>query len=137
MRWLKRDRAAAPAIGPFPADMLQRMDLFGRFELDRFDSGINSNEIWPHCVAPFYDFATADPDGFLMALRSVVHGHEGGFATYGAARLVWELLGQDGIRRATALPLIDAGIDFKIERGLPGLHFTPYEMRRIAERSRP
>ena len=134
MRWHRRD--AGPRPGPFPADMLQRMDLFGRYEFDSFDGGIEGDGIWPYCVCPFLEFAQADPDGFLIALRSVVRGHEDSFATYGAARLVWELLGVEGIRRPTALPLVDAGIDFKMARDLPLPRFAPDEMNRIEERNR-
>ena len=134
MRWRRRD--TGPRTGPFPADMLQRMDLFGRYEFDVFDNGIEGDEIGLYCVGPFLEFAQADPDGFLIALRSVVRGHEDSFATYGAARLVWELLGMDGVRRPTALPLVDAGIDFKVARDLPVLRFAPYEMSRIEERNR-
>ncbi|UWP83189.1 hypothetical protein [Dactylosporangium fulvum] len=119
---------------PFPEDMLRRLDLFGRYEVDPRTCGIDGSEIWPTCVAPFYPYSQEDRDGFLGNLHAAVADDHGGFATYGAARLVWELLGGEALRTAAAWPLIDAGIEFKAARGLSTAHFTGYEMQRIHER---
>jgi hypothetical protein len=126
MRWVTCARASR-----FPADMLQRLELLGRFELDPRTSGIDSGEIWPTCVAPFWEDANADRDGFLTDLHALVATEHGGFETFGAARLVWELLGGEALRTPAALPLIDGGIEFKRARGLPNASLTDYEMQRL------
>src|SRR5689334_4556746 len=103
----------------FPTDMVARMELFGRREFDHRNSGIDVSDLWEMCVGPFFHEARADPDGFLTALREVMTGAPGGFATYGAAHLTWELFGEKCLTTPTAWPLIDAGIDFIYARGLP------------------
>jgi hypothetical protein len=128
MRWFTRTRSG------FPADMRQRLELLGRFQLDTRGSGISPGEVWPTAVAPFMRPATDDPDGFLAALRAFVAGDRGGFATLGAACLVWEAYGSRALNMPAALPLIDAGIDFKIARGLSTGNLTGYEMNRLVKR---
>jgi hypothetical protein len=96
--------------------MPQRLELLGRYSLDPFTSGgIDASEIGD-CVAPFLQDALADPDGFLTNLHTLIAADRGGFATFGAARLVWELYGDQALRTPAAWPLIDAGIDFKRAR---------------------
>jgi hypothetical protein len=114
--------------------MLARLDLFGRFEFDHQKSGIDSSDIYDECVIPFLEDAKADPDGFMTDLYALIAQDTAGFPTYGAARLVWELLGSKGLRNPAAMPLIDAGIDFKLARGLPTAMLTGYEMQRLVER---
>lgn len=117
---------------PFPADMLQWLEVFGRYSLDVQHSGIDGQDMWSR-LGPLYEHATGDPEGFFVALHAVVARDEGGFATYGAARVAWELLGSDCLRIPAALPLIDAGIDFKMSRGLPTAMLTGYEMDRLGK----
>lgn len=113
--------------------MLRRMELFGRYELDPRASGLDSSEIWPVCVAPFVQAATDDRDGFLTDLHALVATDQGGFATFGVARLVWELIGREALSTPAAWPLIDAGIEFKRARGLPNMSLTGYEVDRLAQ----
>jgi len=121
----------------FPADMLQRLELLGRFEMDYAGSGVDGREIYPTCIGPFYADAQADPRGFLAALRAVVADDTGGFATYGASCLVYEVLGgQDG-RTEDALALLDQAIAFKRERWLPTACLKGYELRRWLEVNGP
>lgn len=113
MRWFSRTRASR-----FPADMLRRMETFGRYEWEPHSSDLGAGEV-RSSVAPFRTDARTDPDGFLADLRTAVAGDLNGFATFGAASLVWELYGAEAVRTPAAWPLIDAGIDFKLVRGLP------------------
>jgi len=129
MRWFTRAKASR-----FPSDMLRRMDLLGRYQLGSHASGIDGEEIWPHCIAPFAQVSNADRDGFLRDLRAVAAEDQGGFATLGVACLVWELYGGEALTVPAALPLIDAGIDFKLARGLPTASLTGYEMKRLIQR---
>jgi len=114
--------------------MPNRLELLGRHGLDPFTSGIDSGEIWPDSIAPFLQDAHADPDGFLSDLHALVAADHGGFATFGASRLVWELYGGEALDNPAAWPLIDAGINFKRARGLPTANLTGYEMQRLTQR---
>lgn len=111
--------------------MVQWLGIFGRNKLDPH-SGIDGADLWSR-VASLHAFASEDQEGFLSALRAVVEGDRGGFATLGAAHLVWELFGGRALDIPAALPLIDAGIDFKLARGLPTAALTGYEMKRLQQ----
>jgi hypothetical protein len=129
MTWFGRKRR-----NRFPDDMTRRLELLGRFQLDYQNSGIDSGDIWSECVAPFYEDSQADRDGFLIDLLAVIADDQGGFATFGASRLTWELYGSACLTIPAALPLIDAGIEFKRASGLPTAMLTGYEMQRLSQR---
>jgi hypothetical protein len=112
--------------------MMRRLDMLGRFEVDHRGAGVDAAAIGSECIVPFFDDAQSDRDGFLADLRALVEGDTGGFATYGASRLVFELIGHD-CRTPDALALIDGGIAFKRARGLPSAMLTGYEMQRWHE----
>lgn len=139
MRWFPRETPARSADGDaparFPGDMLQRLEQFGRHQFSPY-SGVTS-DVFTRCVVPFVDYVNADEadqEAFLRDLRAVVAGDQGGFATYGAASLTWELFGEKSLRLPAALPLIDAGIAFKLARGLPpALILTGYELQRFTQ----
>ena len=128
MRWFEKKQTSR-----FPADMLRRLEQFGRAEFDPQSGGIDTSLYGQWLVARYHE-SQADPEGFLADLGALVVGDQGGFATYGAARLVWECFGTQGMRMPAALPLIDGGIDFKLARNLPGGRFTGYEYSRLSER---
>lgn len=128
MRWFTRARRSR-----FPDDMVPWLALLGRHALDPQGSDIDPDEIWPR-VAALWPDATADRTGFLADLHALVAADRGGFATHGAARLAWELYGSEVLRLPAAWPLIDAGIDFKLARGLSTGHLTGYEMSRLVQR---
>jgi hypothetical protein len=117
--------------------MLQRLELLGRCEFD-CRSGLDSNEIRSTCAYPFVqDFVQnqdADRDGFLTDLHALVATDRGGFATFGAAWLAWELCGDEALETPAAWPLIDAGIEFKRARSLPMASLTVDEKLRLARR---
>jgi hypothetical protein len=116
--------------------MPQRLEQFGRYQLDPQGSGVTA-DVFTSCVVPFVDYLQADDaeqESFLRGLFAVVTGDQGGFATYGAASLTWELLGDKALRLPAALPLIDAGIQFKLARGLPpAMILTGYELQRFSQ----
>lgn len=58
MTWFARFRRSR-----FPADTMQRLELYGRYEYDRHSSGIDGKDMWSDCIQPFYDDARADPGG--------------------------------------------------------------------------
>jgi hypothetical protein len=118
-----------------PSDIRQRLELFGRYQFDPMGSGVKS-DVFTTCVIPFLEYiqaSQAEQESFLRDLYDVVVDDRGGFATYGAASLTWELFGEDALRLAAAQPLIDAGIAFKLARGFPPAYIlTGYEMRRFS-----
>lgn len=114
----------------FLADMLLWLETFGRYSLDPQHSGIDGSDMWSR-LGPLHEYASSDQHGFLADLSQIVAEDRGGFATFGAARLVWEMYSGDCLRIPAALPLIDAGIDFKIARGLPSMMLTGYEQHRL------
>lgn len=119
----------------FPSDMQQRLELFGRYQFDPMGSGVKS-DVFTTCVIPFVDYIQADQaeqENFLRDLYDVVVADRGGFATYGAASLTWELFGEAALRLPAAQPLIDAGIAFKLARGFPPAYtLTGYELQRFS-----
>ncbi len=128
MAWFTRARRSR-----FPADMMRRMERFGRYSFDPLNNGVDDARIWDDCVIPFLEDSKSDRNAFLGDLWALVAGDRSGFATWGAARLVWELFGGDCIRIPAALPLIDAGIEFKVARGLAMFHLTGYEQDRVRQ----
>ncbi|WP_326552585.1 hypothetical protein [Micromonospora sp. NBC_01813] len=109
--------------------MLRWLDVVGRSWLDPQRGGIDD---WSR-FGQLYDYATRDREGFLAELQALVAGARGGFATLGAARVVWELYDGDALRIPSAWSLIDAGIEFKRSRGLPAIMLTGYESQRLAQ----
>ncbi|BCJ76142.1 hypothetical protein CS0771_56860 [Catellatospora sp. IY07-71] len=129
MRWFTRKPASR-----FPSDMIRRLELLGRFSLDSQSAGIDSGDVWSTCVAPFMQELSAEPTAFLTDLRALIRDDQGGWATLGAAHLVWEVRGGDAVHLPAALPFLDGGIDFKLSRGLPTASLTGYEMQRLVQR---
>ncbi len=128
--WFSRARQSR-----FPADMLRRLELLGRFEFDPSGCGIDGGQVAKESVVPFYQDSQDNREAFLTDLQAVVAADGSGFATYGAARLVWEMYGDKGLRIPEALPLIDGGIEFKRSRGMATrMHLTGYEQQRLRER---
>jgi hypothetical protein len=126
MRWMTRGRRSR-----FPADMIQRLDVMGRCEMDSAGSGVDPAEV-AQTIVQFHAYSQADPGEFLAELRALVVDDSGGFATYGASRLVYEYFGSDA-RSPDALAILDKAIAFKRERGLSQRHMRGYELSRWAE----
>jgi len=111
----------------FPGDILRVLERFGRFEANPQGSGVDYNEVVQRLFVPYLEQVNADPYGFFADLQAVVANDDGGYATFGAARLVWELLTGDVKKNppAPAVALVKAGIEFKRTHGL-GL--SPWEL---------
>lgn len=121
-------------MSPFPEDMRRRLDRLGRCKMDMMNSGIDWPGVINECIVPFHEQAAGDPGKFVSDLMQVIDNDTGGFATYGAASLMYELA--PGIVRTEAgAVLVDRAIEFKRRRGLPLLSFTGYEEDRYYETS--
>ncbi|WP_258952141.1 hypothetical protein [Lentzea californiensis] len=111
--------------------MAQRLEMLGRFEFDVHSSGVDSADIYPNCLKPFWQDAQQDPAGFVADLRAFVENDESGFVMYGASRLVRELVTDKGVLdSADALALLDGAIEFKRMRNLPSAMLTGHEWGR-------
>ena len=125
-------RDAKRPASRFPKDILGVLERFGRYEADPQGSGIDYNEAVQRLFVAYGREASADPDGFFAEIHAVVANDGGGYATFGAARLVWELLTgpvKDN-PPASALALVKAGIEFKRRHGL-GLSMWEMDMARL------
>ncbi|MFC0037159.1 hypothetical protein [Actinomadura rayongensis] len=130
MRWSRRKSASRAR-----ADLLRRLELLGRFEMDPPGSGIDSTEVIQTSIAPFTGYVD-DPKALAEMLSGAVEGERSGFATYGASCLIVELAGSD-FRTADSLAVLDAAIMFKRERGLPSARLKGYEWKRWLEVNGP
>ncbi|GAA1738496.1 hypothetical protein GCM10009681_06580 [Luedemannella helvata] len=106
------------------------METLGRFSLDTQHSGVDVDHLWDR-GGLLRAYSREDRDGFLAELRAVVADDRGGFVTFGAACLVWEMYGGEALDYPAAWPLIDAGIEFKLARGLATASLTGYENQRL------
>ncbi|WBC09362.1 hypothetical protein [Micromonospora sp. WMMA1947] len=117
----------------FPGDLLGVLERFGRFESGPQGSEADYDEFVRRLFVPYVEQANNDPHDFFSDLQAVVADDAGGYATFGAARLVWELLTGEVKYKppAPALALVRAGIEFKRAHGL-ALTFWEMDLSRPA-----
>lgn len=108
-----------------PADIVAKMETFGRFEFDPVGSGFDAGYIWTQLVAPLLPAAQADSAGFLRELAGAVLP-VGGWAVYGGSHLVKELLSGD-LDDPSYHAMMAASLDFLRELGVPNLRLNGYE----------
>lgn len=107
------------------AELVAKMDRFGRFTFAPLEYRGDSGEIWSGIIGPLYPIAQADPGAFVTDLaRTVVPA--GGWAVYGGSHAVFELLGGN-FRHPAADELMDESLEFLRSRGVPNLRLTGYE----------
>jgi hypothetical protein len=128
MSWSRRSER-----GFFPPDMLERLSMLARYEMDRWTSGLDGGDVYGVAVVPFLGAARADPDAFVARLRALVAGDRRGFPTVGASCLVVELLDSEALRSPDGLVLLDGAIEVKRDRGLSTASLTGYEHARWIE----
>jgi hypothetical protein len=131
-RHLRADRfepAGPPAR--VPVDPVERLVAFGRYSFDPMGSDLDPVDVWTQIVAPHHESAVADPDAWCRRLAGLALP-AGGWAVYGAQRMVVELLGGD-YRGREFLVMQDAALDWMHARGVASAHLTGYERARWAE----
>jgi hypothetical protein len=86
----------SPEVRALPADLVERLEPFGRFEYDPQGSGVDAVG-HPNADYELLQVAKRDPGGFLAALAAATIPI-GGWTVYGAMRLTWhfDLLTADG-----------------------------------------
>jgi hypothetical protein len=121
-------RQAALPLRRLPDAMIR----FGRFEYYKNASGENASDIYRDIIAPMYEAASADPAVFVESLRHQTAG-EGGWAAYGAAHLVWEVLSSDQLAQLTDdssyKAIAHASLEFLRASGAPPKMLTGYEWK--------
>ncbi|MET8198568.1 hypothetical protein [Micromonospora taraxaci] len=106
-------------------ELIANMERFGRYTFKPLGQHDDPNEIWHDLIGPLLPIAQADPDAFVTRLNRAVASTEG-WAVYGAAHAIIELLGGD-FRHPAAGELMHRSLQFLRSRGVPELHLTGYE----------
>ena len=113
-----------------PGDIVRRMERFGRFEFNPQANKYNDAADIGELMAALYPFASADPDGFLVALAGAVLP-VGGWAAYGASRTIWELLSPSASVSVRQHPsynaIMNAALAFLRTSGVPPKSLRFYE----------
>lgn len=108
-----------------PADIVSMMETFGRFEFDPQESGIDAAYVWDSLQAPLLPLTQTDPDAFVTSLAEAVIP-VGGWAAYGAARTVMNLL--DGkLDHPSYHAILQASLQFLRDNGVPNNRLNGYE----------
>ncbi|WP_405432260.1 hypothetical protein [Micromonospora sp. NBC_00617] len=110
-----------------PAQIVSMMDKFGRYEWYGESSGLGPEEAWG-MLSTLWPLRQSDPAGLTAALARQVTPI-GGWAAYGASRAVAELVGL-GFEGVDAKAVLDGGIQFLRQHGVPPLRVRGYEWSR-------
>jgi hypothetical protein len=122
--------AAAPPVrefatpGQLPRNITFVMEQYGRYIIDPLRNNLDAGKIW-ETIAPLYPLAQAGPDAFVAALNEKFLP-VGGWAVYGAARTVTELLDAH-FEHPVHNALRTASFQFLRERGVPNSMLTGNE----------
>lgn len=120
-------RQKQPAL---PNNIVDIMERFGRIGFDSAhgkDVG-DVGEIWGELAGQVFPVARADPESFLVALANAVVP-VGGWAVYGASRLLWDALSLTGEfdQNPSYNAIMDAGIEFLRANRVPIASVSGYE----------
>jgi len=104
------------------------MERFGRFEFHQQGSADDIGNIWSQTQAPLQPFASADPDGFLVALARVVLP-VGGWVVCGASRTIFNVLSpSESVRQHPSYnTIMNASLEFLRTSGMPSIMLNGYE----------
>lgn len=107
-----------------PANIVDLMERFGRFEIDPQSSTDDAHAVWSDTQAPLLEAASADAGRFIAELAEVCIP-AGGWTSYGAERTVINLIGLDP--PGPDWPrLLDASIEFLRANGVPPMRVAGY-----------
>ena len=109
-----------------PSDIIRMMERFGRFEFDPQESSEDDARDIGSLEPELYPFASADPDGFLVALAEAVLP-VGGWAAYGAERIIRSLLGPSVSQHPSYNAIMSASLAFLRTNGVPPMRLNDYE----------
>lgn len=109
-----------------PSDIISMMERFGRFEFDPQGSSEDEARAMGSIEPKLFPFASTDPEGFLVALAEAVLP-VGGWAAYGAERIIWSLLGQSFSQRPLYKAIMSSSLEFLRTNGVPPMRLNDYE----------
>jgi hypothetical protein len=125
MGLFSRSRGAARGSGNQTADMVARLERFGRH---MYDVAENPSP-WPSAsedfVLPIYRQYQADQDAFLTALADMAEEYQG-WTAYGAERLMIDVAGGN-LEHPAYGRIMEASLRFLRASGVPPMKTTGYE----------
>lgn len=128
MRFFGRQQQQ-PDEHALPRDIVSKMVRYGRHEWDPQGSEMSIGELGD-LMAGLYPIASAAPERFLGDLAAAVLP-VGGWAVYGASRLIWELLsvsrGSFLSQNPSYVAIMDDAIAFLRGNGVPPMRVRGYE----------
>jgi hypothetical protein len=114
-----------------PADIVEKLDMWGRFRFDPHGADIDVSEIGT-LEHDMWELAQADSDAFVSSIAAAVLPR-GGWAVYGGAHMVMSVIG--GAPNHPAFDeLMAASLEVLIASGAPTVHLNPYELDFLAAR---
>jgi len=127
-------RAAGQLANPAPTSRPRSAHItaadFERFGRSEYDP-VENRWPWPSStldfVAPMYERYQADPDGFMATLANIAD-ETGGWAAYGAEKLMFEIAGGSGSEELSVYDrIMKASLGFLRSLGVPPKMLTGYE----------
>ena len=110
-----------------PPTLTEQAIRFGKFEYDGIDSDDDAAEIAQEITIPLYQESQRDQAAFLRRLADEV-APAGGWAAYGADRLVWDLLTDSTLKESDDFRrVMVASIAFMRDNGVPPMKVRPYQ----------
>lgn len=109
-----------------PDGVVSLMVRFGRYEFDPQSSGEDSSSIWMETQLPLQPFASTDPSGFMAALAKAMLP-VGGWAVYGAAHTILDLISPPPEHDPSYNAIMNASLAFLHASGVPAMKLNGYE----------
>lgn len=125
MGFFRKRQDQRPDGYSLPADIVDCVARFGRYEVDPEGSGEQGEE-QGRMMIDLYSFASAEPERFIADLADAVLP-VGGWAVYGASRTVWELVTSPDKQHPAYKAIMDGAIAFLRSNGLPPMRVRGYE----------
>lgn len=122
MGFFRRFKGQPSNTNALPSDLIHMMERFGRYEFRQPGSENDGTGIWMQTQAPLLPFASADPDGFLVALARAVLP-VGGWAVVGASRTIFEVISSPDSfgQHPSYIAIMDASLEFLRTSGVPSV----------------
>lgn len=127
MGFFRKRQGQRPGGYALPPDIVDHATRFGHSEVDPQGSGDQGEEMgW--LIGELYPFASAEPARFMTDLADAVTP-VGGWAVYGASRIVWELISSPNEQSSEYKAIMDGAIAFLRSNGVPPMRIRGYEWR--------
>lgn len=125
MGFFRKRQDQHPGGYALPPDTVERVAGFGRYEVNPEGSGEQGEE-QGRLMIDLYPFASAEPERFMADLADAVLP-VGGWAVYGASRVIWELVDPPDKQHPAYKAIMDGAIAFLRSNGVPPMRVRGYE----------